>query len=223
MQCLDKEEALHEEEAGFRINRSCMDNAYTLNEIVQGRLREDKKTYALFLDIQKAYDSVCHDGLWYKLWDMGVKGRMWRVIKKSAVLLVEEKSDTFTIEQGVAQGYSLSPILISVFVNDMLKEVEQTGLGIQLSSGKTVGGMLFADDFVGIIDSKESLQKLLDVVYSYCSKWRLRTNVSKSAVMVFSKDAVNGCWKWGEYSLPIVYSYSYLGIDFSTNGAGICM
>ena len=44
VQCLDKEEALHEGEAGFRINRSCMDNVYTLNEIVQGRLREDKKT-----------------------------------------------------------------------------------------------------------------------------------------------------------------------------------
>ena len=42
--------------------------------------------------------------------------------------------------------------------------------------------------------------------------------MSKSAVMVFSKDAVNGCWKWGEYSLPIVSSYSYLGIDFSRNG-----
>ena len=80
--CLDKEGALHEGQAGFRINRSCMDNVYTLNEIVQSRLREDKKTYAFFLDIQKAYDSVWHDGLWYKLWDMGVKGRMWRVIKK---------------------------------------------------------------------------------------------------------------------------------------------
>ena len=84
-----------------------------------------------------------------------------------------EKSDTFTIERGVAQGCSLSPILFSVFINDLLKEIEQTGLGIQLSSGKTVGGMLFADDFVGISDSKESLQKLLDVVYSYCNKWRL--------------------------------------------------
>ena len=148
VQCLDKEGVLHEGQAGFRINRSCMDNVYTLNEIVQGRLREDKKTYALFLDIQKAYDSVWHDGLWYKLWDMGVKGRMWRVIKKmyesskSGVLLEGEKSDTFTIEQGVAQGCSLSPILFSIFVNDLLKEVEQTGLGIQLSSGKTVGGML---------------------------------------------------------------------------------
>ena len=51
----------------------------------------------------------------------------------------------------------------------MLKEVEQVKLGIQLSSGKIVGGMLFADDFVGVIDSKESLQKLIDVVYSYCN------------------------------------------------------
>ena len=113
---------------------------------------------------------------------MGVKGRMWRVIKKmymssrSVVLLEGEKSDLFNVEQGVTQGYSLSPILFSVFINDLLKEVKQAELGIQLSSGKTVGGMLFADDFLGVSDSKESLQKLIDVVYSYCSKWRLRAN-----------------------------------------------
>ena len=41
----------------------------------------------------------------------------------------------------------------------------------------------------------------------------------KSAVMVLSKDAVNSCWKCGEHSLPKVSSYSYLGIDFSSNGA----
>ena len=43
--------------------------------------------------------------------------------------------------------------------------------------------------------------------------------IIKSVVMVFSKYAVNGCWKWGECSLPIVSTYSYLGIDFSRNGA----
>ena len=35
-------------------------------------------------------------------------------------------------------------------------------------------------------------------------------------MMVFSKDAVNGCWKWGgEYSLPIVSTYSYFVIKLS--------
>ena len=37
--------------------------------------------------------------------------------------------------------------------------------------------------------------------------------MSKSAVMVFSKDTVSGCWKWGKYSLPKVSSYNYLGIN----------
>ena len=135
------------------------------------------------LDVQKAYDTVWCDGLWLKLWDMGVKGRMWRVIKKMYVVQWE-KSAMFSVEQGVAQGCSLSPILFSVFINDLLKDVEQAELGIQLSSGKRVGGMLFADDFVGVSDSRESLQKLIDVVHGYCNKWRLKANVSKSAVMV---------------------------------------
>ena len=222
---LEEGQALHEGQAGFRKKRSCIDNVYTLNEIVQGRLREGKKTYAFFLDVQKAYDTVWRNGLWVKLWDLGVRGRMWRVIKRmyeasrSAVLLDGEKSASFSVEQGVAQGCSLSPILFSVFINDLLKEVEKAELGIHLGEGGKIGGMLFADDFVGLSDSKEQLQKLIDVVYSYCSKWRLKANVTKSAVMVFTKEAVEGTWKWGEHDLPTVAKYTFLGIDFASNGA----
>ena len=87
------------------------------------------------------------------------------------------------------------------------------------SGGKRMGGMLFADDFVGVSESRESLQKLIDVVYGYCNRWRLKANVGKSAVMVFSKDKVEGRWKWGEHELPKVSNYCYLGIDFASNGA----
>ena len=80
--------------------------------------------------------------------------------------------------------------------------------------------MLFADDFVGVSDSRENRQKLIDVVHGYCNKWRLKANVSKSAVMVFSKkNSVEGGWKWGEHTLPKVSNYTYLGIDFASNGA----
>ena len=225
VQVLDKERVLHEGQAGFRVNRSCMDNVYTLNELVQGRIREDKQTYAFFLDVRKAYDTVWHDGLWCKLWDMGIRGKMWRVIKnmykesRSVVFLEGQKSDSFKLEQGVTQGCSLSPILFSVFINDLLKEVDDAELGIELSTGRRISGMLFADDFVGVSDSKEHLQKLIDVVHMYCNKWRLKANVSKSAVMVFSKDVEEGDWMWGKHKLPNVSSYSYLGIDFSYNGA----
>ena len=131
---------------------------------------------------------------------------------EGAVLLEGEQLATFNVEQGVAQGCSLSPILFSVFINGLLKEVEQAELGIELSNGARIGGMLFADDFVGVSDSGEELQKLIDVVHAYCCKWRLKANVSKSAVMVFARDAVEGDWKWGENSLPKVCKYTYLGI-----------
>ena len=95
-------------------------------------MREGKHTYAFFLDVQKAFDTVWHDGLWCKLWELGIRGRMWRVIKnmyaitRSAVLLEGEKSKQFPIGQGVAQGCIMSPIL---FINQLLDEVEKAGFG----------------------------------------------------------------------------------------------
>ena len=59
-----------------------------------------------------------------ELWEFGVRGKMWRVIKKmykyskSAVLSDRERSEAFDVEQGVAQG---SPILFSVFINGLLR------------------------------------------------------------------------------------------------------
>ena len=59
---------------------------------------------------------------------------------------------------------------------------------------------------------------------AYCCKWRLKANVSKSAVMVFARDAVEGDWKWGENSLPKVCNYTYLDVwplAFSVMGLGM--
>ena len=99
--------------------------------------------------------------------------------------------------KGLSQGCSLSPILFSVFINGLLVAVEQAGLGTELSDGGKVGWLLFADDYVGVSESGEQLQRVIDVVHSYCRKWRLKAIVSKSAVMTFGKGSVEGSWKWG--------------------------
>ena len=75
--------------------------------------------------------------------------------------------------------------------------MEQAGLGIESSDGGKVRGLLFADDFVMVSEFGEQLQKVIDVVHSYCRKWRLKANINKSAVMTFGKDSVEGSGKWG--------------------------
>ena len=62
----------------------------------------------------------------------------------------------------MAQGRSLFPILFSIFVNDLLKEVQQADLRIQLRSVKRVvsgweGSMLFADNFERVSECAKSL------------------------------------------------------------------
>ena len=59
---------------------------------------------------------------------------------------------------------------------------------------------MFADNFVGLTTNAEGLQKLINVVQEFCNKWRLKSNIKKSAAMVFSKEVVKGTctWKWGD-------------------------
>ena len=153
-----------------------------------------------------------------------MKGKMWRVFKrmyefsKSSVLLDGKQSKAFSVEQGVAQGWSWSLIIFSVIINELLSKVEQAGLGIELNGGCKIGSLLFADGFVGVTDSEGKLQELINVVHTYCRELRLKANVIKSAVMVFARDPVV---KWGDRDLPTVTKYTYLGVEFTSNGAYI--
>ena len=125
---LEEHNKLSESQAGFRFGRSCVDNLFVLNEVIQGRLQEGKKTFSFFLDIKKAYDTVWRDGLWYRMWEMGIQGKLWRVIRniynvnQSCVYLDGFKSEYFGITQGVAQGCTLSPTLFLIFVDGLRKD-----------------------------------------------------------------------------------------------------
>ena len=70
---------------------------------------------------------------------------------------------------------------------------------MQLNNGKALGGCILW--MTGIGDSSENLQNLIDVVH----KLRLKANVSKCAVVVFSKSKVHipGSWTWGEHTQVI--------------------
>ena len=79
--------------------------------------------------------------------------------------------------------------------------------------------MLFADDFVGLSDSEQGLQALIDVIYAYSKKWRFEANVAKCAVVVFRNEKELDCtWTWGDSVFPHLNYYTYLGVKFTCNG-----
>jgi Reverse transcriptase (RNA-dependent DNA polymerase) len=215
---------LHEAQAGFRPGMSCEDHIFTLSQVIQGRRRGEQKTYAFFLDVKKAYDSVWRGGLWHKLWELGIKGRMLRTIvslyasTRSRVLVNGEMSEPFDIEKGVAQGCTLSCTLFDAFVNDLLVELDESGFGVEVGE-KTIHSLMFADDFIGLEQSPERLANMMQVIERWCNRWGLEANVAKCAIVVFSGqegDKDYG-WTWGGELVPVRNSYTYLGVEFNEN------
>ena len=124
------------------------------------------------------------------------------------------KSDYFDIYQGVAQGCTLSPKLFLIFIDGLMKEIERT---VPSLPSLQLNGLLFADDFVGLSDSEQGLQALIDFVYS--KKWRFEANDAKCAVVVFRNEKeLDGAWTWGDSDLPHLNHYTYLGVKFTCNG-----
>ena len=68
----EQNEAVVEEQNGFRTNRSCIDHIHSLVNIVDTRMRIKQSNFAVFIDFQKVYDSVNRDHLWTKLSRLGL-------------------------------------------------------------------------------------------------------------------------------------------------------
>ena len=63
-------------------------------------------------------------------------GKCMKYVSQCVVLLEGETSAALSLEQGIVQGRSLSPMSFSVLIDDLLREVEKADLGIQLGGGK---------------------------------------------------------------------------------------
>ena len=56
---------------------ACMDYIFILNGIVEARMAQGKDTFVCFIDLRKAFDSVDHKLLWYKLQKLfGLEGKI---------------------------------------------------------------------------------------------------------------------------------------------------
>ena len=158
-----------EEQNGFRHARSCEDHIFTLTSIIRNRLHVNKSTFVAFIDMQKAFDWVNKDLLWYKLLIHNITGKIYWAVRSlykstlSCIRLNNLYTDWFRVDSGVRQGDNLSPTLFGIFINDLAIEIQNLSLGITVGDRK-VAILLYADDIAILAENEENLQTMLNNV-----------------------------------------------------------
>ena len=81
MSHLEGKNILGEAQGAFRRDRRLEDHLFTLHGLCSLQKYAKKKTYIAFLDLSKAFDRVWRDGLFYLLWENGIQGKCWRLLR----------------------------------------------------------------------------------------------------------------------------------------------
>ena len=181
MRHLENNKLLSKHQHGFRSKRSCLTQLLEYFSEIHNCLDESDPVDAIYLDCQKAFDTVPHKRLLAKLKAYGITGKVLNWIKDflkdrtQRVVVKGVFSDPLRVWSGVPQGSVLGPILFLIYINDLLV-------------GITSSGKLFADDSklfrrIKNIADRIALQEDLLKLQEWSNKWLLKFNEGKCKVM----------------------------------------
>ena len=202
---------------GFLKNRSCLMQLLMSFSEIHHSIEEKKASDVILLDFKKAFDSVPHAELLYKLWVIGITGPLWYWFRayladRSHYVNIDgNSSDCLPVHSGVPQGSILGPLLFLVYINDLPSAI---------TSSSTY---LFADDtkFLKSICTLENcpqLQKDIDSMSSWCHKWKLTLNEAKCVAMHFSLSPIKqNTYTINNFSIPFCHQQRDLGIIVQDN------
>ena len=220
-------------QAGFRKGYSTVDNMFVLNTLIDILRANKKQLFCAFLDLKGAFDTVWRGGLWHKLINSKVNGNFLNIVRnmyqnaKSCVFANSKHSTYFNCSVVVRQGENLSPLLFSFYLNDLHDYFQNSDLSQGIDCNKhdsddTVIGfvklfiLLYADDTAIVSESAADLQNALNIYETYCDRWKLTLNTSKTKIVIFSGGRQrNYNFTYKNETIEIVKDYKYLGIMFS--------
>ena len=126
---------------------------------------------------------------------------------------------------GVRQGGVLSPKLFSIYVEDIIEEVNKAKGGVKLISQR-LNILMYADDIIVMATKKRELQEQLDLIGEFGLANGIKFNPVKCELLVFNKDYKRSMFEtlqddWQEEvklngaAIPEVTQFRYLGIIFN--------
>ena len=192
---LNKHDVISNFQSGFRSKRQTTDNLLFLSQKAFEAYGCKKMMCGVVMDIQKAFDKVWHKGLIYKMSKLNLPVRMGKWIKDSVegsqfyVKVGKEKSDLYNVTAGVFQGRILSPLLFSIYINDI--EL------INKTPTNKVDTLMFADDIFSLT-ADHNIRRLFILMQQYLDKtekwfklWRMKLSAHKCYYSIFTKGNVS--------------------------------
>ena len=217
---LDKEDIVGPEQNGFRANRSCGDNLFILNTILEFNKSKKLLSHLLFVDLKEAYDRVDRGILLSKLQQLNIPSTFINYLKNYyfqdsvSTIAGGDRTRKQYQKRGLRQGCNLSAVLFILYLSELSRRMKLSGVGTRLPSGELVNVLLFADDII-LSSSPDDLLLLKGVLELWCKDFRMSVSASKSKIISPSDDlvCVLADLITGESDiLELVSNYKYLGV-----------
>ena len=124
---------------GFLRNRSTAQQLLTFLNCVHESLQAKTQSDVIYLDFGKAFDSISHNELLFKLWCLGIRGNLWCWSKAylsdrmQCVAINGHTSGLLPVLSCVPQGSILGPLLFLLFINDLSQSVHSSSMLLLLT------------------------------------------------------------------------------------------
>ena len=226
MSFLEKRDILCKEQIGFIKGNRTTDHMFILKNLIDRHTHKGATPlYTCFVDFRRAFDTVWHDGLFYKLRKIGISDKYYQTIKSMynstnlSVKVGNYSTDTFSSFAGVRQGDNLSPTLFNIFINDIPSYFDSSCDPVCLTHNH-ISCLLYADDLVLLSNSEKGLQNCITKLSSFCKDWGMNVNLDKTKSLVFSSSRrlkdVHITFQGKD--IENVKSYTYLGVTYNHLG-----
>ena len=224
---LEENGIIRPEQGGFRKSFRTQDHIFTIQSLVDKYLAENKRIYACYVDLKKAYDSVWREGLFYKLRKNGIDEKTVNIITNmykntfTSIIYKGHLLEKIRVSKGLKQGDNLSPILFNIYINDLPEKLSEGSSDPVEINGSKINCLMWADDIILLSETPEGLQNCLNNLDIYCTQWKLEVNKKKTKIMIFNKSGQKlKSYKFifNKSLLQNVSQYKYLGFVLAASG-----
>ncbi|KAK3531499.1 hypothetical protein QTP70_023281 [Hemibagrus guttatus] len=203
-----------EQQYGFMPRKSTTDAIFALRILMEKYRDGQRELHCVFVDLEKAYDRVPREELWYYMRKSGVAEKYVRVVQdmyersRTVVRCAVGQTEEFNVEVGLHQRSALSPFLFAIVMDQLSEEVRQ----------ESPWTMMFADDIVICSESREQVEENLERWRFALERRGMKVSHSKTEYMCVNEREGSGTVRLQGEEVKKVQEFKYLGSTVQSNG-----